>query len=654
MRHPADPLQAQYDGIPVPCFTWRKDGEFRLERANRAALEQAGGLLEPLIGKRVAEIYPDHAELAGHLENALSTRGTVRVEQSFTRATTGQTRLMDVSYVFVPPDQVMVHADDITERRATEERLRAVISTLESGLLTVDKHGNVTDANPAACRILGVRHEQILADRDWWRPLTPRLEDGTPLETLERDSPGREVLRTNEPRREVAVTFTRPDGDRVSITANYQPLLTGGLVVSITDVTEARRLQERVAHQALHDPLTGLPNRLLFQERLEQALARPLRSRVAVLLVGLDRFRAVNDTHGHQAGDEVLVEVATRLHQVLDVAQPLARFGGDEFAVLAECEDERAAAALAQRLAGALDAPVNGVKLTATIGIAVEHHAGTDLVQDADAALQRVKARGGGAFEVFDRAMEGRLRDRLKLEDGLRRAIERDELRLEYQPIWELDPFRIVAVEALVRWQHPEQGLLAPGRFLPIAEQDARLISAIGDWVRKQAAHDAAHFPEGVRISVNVAARELGDPGFAERVAQTIQDPRRFALEITETTLMEGGDAAIRGLEQLARSGLQVYLDDFGTGYSSLTRLARLPLAGIKLDRGFVSRATGERDRRIIEAALSIGRAAELGVVAEGVETEDQLELLRAAGCRFVQGFLLGRPAPPEQFDRAT
>ena len=190
---------------------------------------------------------------------------------------------------------------------------------------------------------------------------------------------------------------------------------------------------------------------------------------------------------------------------------------------------------------------------------------------------------------------------------------------------------------------------------MPIAEQDAKLISAIGDWVLKRATQEADLFPDHVRITVNVAARELSEPGFAARVARRrSRDPSRIALEITETTLMEGGDAAIEGLETLRRLGLHVYLDDFGTGYSSLTRLARLPLTGIKLDRGFVARAAGERDRRIIEAALSIGRAAELGVVAEGVETKEQLELLKASGCNYVQGFLLGRPSPPEQLAAQT
>jgi diguanylate cyclase (GGDEF)-like protein len=442
----------------------------------------------------------------------------------------------------------------------------------------------------------------------------------------------------------------------VTVKASYRRLRSGpgarttGLVISFTDVTEALRLQERVAHQALHDRLTGLPNRFLFQERLDQALARPLRSRLAVLLVGLDRFRAINDTHGHAVGDEVLIEVSARLQRAIDPSQTLARFSGDEFAVLAELDDEREAAALAQRLIGALEAPVAGIHVTAAVGIAVQD---ADLIEGADAALQRVKARGGGAFEVFDRAMGGRLRDRLKIEDGLRRAVERDELRLVYQPIVNLESRTAVAVEALVRWQHPDEGLLGPGRFLGVAEQHGRLISAIGDWVLRRACAEAGLWPPGVRVTINVAARELGEPGFDERIRYTLSEagvsPDRIALEITESTLMEGGEMGIACLAALKQLGVQVYLDDFGTGYSSLNRLSRLPLTGIKLDRGFVVRAASERDRRIVEAALSIGRAAELPVVAEGVETEEQLELLRACGFRYVQGYLLGRPGPPEQ-----
>jgi EAL domain-containing protein (putative c-di-GMP-specific phosphodiesterase class I) len=244
--------------------------------------------------------------------------------------------------------------------------------------------------------------------------------------------------------------------------------------------------------------------------------------------------------------------------------------------------------------------------------------------------------------------MRGRLRDRLRIQEGLRRALAEDELRLHYQPIVDLETRKPIAVEALVRWQHPQEGLLPPGRFLPVAERSGQLMSAIGDWVLRRACSETAGWP--VRVSVNVSARELGEPGFAQRVAAVAAaDPDRIALEITETALMEGGDTAIAGLDALAELGLQVYLDDFGTGYSSLTRLARLPLTGIKLDRTFVARAADERDRRIIEAALSIGRAGELAVVAEGVETEEQLELLRAHGCRYAQGYLFGRPEAPER-----
>ncbi len=365
------------------------------------------------------------------------------------------------------------------ELREAEERLKAVIATLESGLIIVDLRGRITDANPAACAILGLSEERLLSDPAWWDALALRYEDGRPLRPGDPDSPGTRALFFGEAIRDVTVLITRPEGDVVDVSANYQPLRRSadgaitGLVLSITDLTERRRLQERLVQQALHDPLTGLPNRLLFQERLEQTLARPLRSRVAVLVVGLDRFRAVNDTHGHAVGDEILMQVAARLQLVLDVTQPLARFGGDEFAVLAELDDEREAAALAQRMADALEAPFQAgedVFVTAAIGIAVEdpeRGGAADLVQGADAAVQRVKARGGAGFEVFDSAMGGRLRDRLRIEDGLRRAVERDELRLHYQPIVDIESNRIVAVEALVRWQHPKEGLLAPAASCP-------------------------------------------------------------------------------------------------------------------------------------------------------------------------------------------
>jgi diguanylate cyclase (GGDEF)-like protein/PAS domain S-box-containing protein len=665
-----DRLQAQYDGIPVPCYTWRAAGaEFVLERANRAADERTGGRIHGLLGRTARDLFPG-SPIQDDLARCLREQRTVRHEHDHRLASTGEVRRMDTTYVFVPPDTVMAHAEDVTERRAQEERLkagearlRAVLGALDAGVLTLDASGRVMDVNPAVCRILGLDRERLLNDPDWWLRLSPRLEDGTPVNPVDGDSPGARAVRTGEPERDVTMLLTRPDGDEGAVSLSYMPLMRDGglegLVVSVSDLTERRRLRERLVHQALHDPLTALPNRLLFQERLEQALARTQRGRIAVLLLGLDDFKAINDAAGHAAGDALLEQVARRLARDLGPAETLARFGGDEFALLCELEDELDAGPRGERLLKALEPPFDAgrpVVLTATVGIAVEQDGrrrSADLVQGADAAMHRAKARGGAGYEVFDRAMGGRLRDRLRIQDGLRQALARDELRLHYQPIVELQPRAVIAVEALVRWQHPEEGLLGPGRFLPVAERHGRLISAIGDWVLRRACAEAGRWPPSVRVSVNVSARELGEPGFAERVAGTIAaagvDPHRVALEITETALMEGGEASIQGLERLAGLGLRLYLDDFGTGYSSLTRLARLPLAGIKLDRSFVARATGERDRRIVEAALSIGRAAELTVIAEGVETEEQLALLRSCGCHRVQGYLLGRPAPPEQ-----
>jgi diguanylate cyclase (GGDEF)-like protein/PAS domain S-box-containing protein len=654
-------IQALFDGIPVPCYVLQRLADtFVLERANRAAFELSGDRLNEQLGRTVEEIFPGRPVTAD-LTRVLATGESVQREMTYNRSVSGVERHLHIHLTPLGEGRVLAHTEDVTALRTNEERLRAVLATIESGLMAVDATGRVADVNPAALEILGIARERLVGAPGWWELISLRDIDGNPI-AQDETSPGARAMMHGEETRDVKLQITRPDGTVVAISANYSPLRTGtdgavgGVVVSITDITESQRLHARLAHQAHHDALTGLPNRLLFQERLEQALKRAQRGRVAVFLLGLDRFRAVNDTHGHVAGDNVLIEIGRRLQLVLDDAQPLARMGSDEFAVLAECNDEREAALLAARLSAAFRAPLEtGSQITASIGIAIEEvgHTSADLIQGADAAMDRVKARGGAAFEIFDRAMEGRLRDRLRIEDGLRRAILKDELRLVYQPIVQLDPFRTVALEALVRWQHPEEGLLPPGRFLPIAEQDAGLISAIGRWVLRRACIESRLFPEGIRISVNVAARELGEEGFVQRIADTLEStgtsPERIGLEITETTLMEGGDAAIGGLEELSQYGMYISLDDFGTGYSSLTRLARLPLNAIKLDRGFVARYTGERDRRIIEAAVSIGRAADLNVVAEGVETEDQLELLRAAGCGFVQGFLLGRPAPPEQ-----
>ena len=361
MNSPTDPLQAQFDGIPVPCYSWRsKDGDFVLERANRAAYQCADGRLPGLIGRRLPDIYPDRPDIAADVARALAERTTVRREMNHRLATTGEIRQLDVSYVFVPPDQVMVHADDITDLRENEERLRAVIATFEAGLLTIDLQGRVTDANPAACAIFGLDRERLLTDPAWWQEIELRFEDGIPISTEE----AAQTLFGGEEAHDVTVLLTRPAGDVVTVKASHRLLRSGpggrttGVVISFTDVTEELRLQERVARQALHDPLTGLPNRFLFQERLEQALARPQRARLAVLLIGLDRFRAINDSHGHAVGDQVLIEVATRLDQARDPSCPLARFGGDEFAVLAELSDEREAASLARRLTRALEAPL--------------------------------------------------------------------------------------------------------------------------------------------------------------------------------------------------------------------------------------------------------------------------------------------------------
>jgi len=431
-----------------------------------------------------------------------------------------------------------------------------------------------------------------------------------------------------------------------------------------------RRAEEKLAYRALHDDLTGLPNRALLLDRLGHALERGRRqdSTVAVLALDIDHFKDVNDRLGHDAGDELLVRIAARLtHAVRSAdtvarltAGTVARFGGDEFVVL--CEDvpaEEVAIRLAERLGEEVARPVaaggNELEVTASVGIAVAA-AGTagsaeSLVRDADAAMYRAKELGRSRYETFDLAMRSRALDRLALEAELRHAIEHGELRLHYQPIVALADGGVSGVEALVRWEHPERGLVPPGDFIPLAEQSG-LIVELGRWVLEQACRQAAAWP-GVRMAVNLSTRQLGDRRLVADVTEALErtglEPGRLTLEVTETLIMERLEASIELLEELKALGVRLSLDDFGTGYSSLSYLERLPLDALKLDRSFVSGlGPDETEPAIVAAVIEMGRALGMTVIAEGVETEQQAARLRALGCVYAQGFHFARPLPAD------
>jgi predicted signal transduction protein with EAL and GGDEF domain len=437
-------------------------------------------------------------------------------------------------------------------------------------------------------------------------------------------------------------------------------------------VVERIRAQEQIAHQATHDALTGLANRLLFRDRLELALARATRhgSFAALLFLDLDRFKDVNDTLGHSAGDQLLLDVSDRLQAALrttdtlarfgDEEFTLARFGGDEFVVL--CEDlasEDAAVRIAERVQQALVSPFalarSDIVVTASIGIALASGADRDpdgLLRDADIAMYRAKQRGPGNWEIFDEALRNRALERAATERELRHALDTEELRLHYQPIVALESGAMHAVEALVRWQHPERGLLAPGEFIPIAEKSS-LILQIGAWTLREACQQAARWRArfGDRaplpVSVNVSAWQLAQPELPEIIRQVLAETglsaADLAIEVTETALIEDSNVPAATLRELKTLGVKILLDDFGTGYSSLSHLQRFPIDALKIDRSFVTHlGAGGDDCAIAAMALALG----LEVVAEGVETAEQAAEAHALGCGSAQGYYFARPAP--------
>jgi diguanylate cyclase (GGDEF)-like protein len=424
-----------------------------------------------------------------------------------------------------------------------------------------------------------------------------------------------------------------------------------------------RSAESRVRHQALHDPLTGLPNRSLLIDRLNHWAARAERdhSSAAVLFVDLDNFKVINDALGHDQGDRLLCAVADRLRQELRPSDTIARLGGDEFVVF--CEDvasEHDALAMVDRLVHALDAPfdLGGQQqhATASIGIAFGDPKAQPevMIRNADAAMYRAKERGRARFELFDDEMRLRSISWLETESQLRRALENGELHNLYQPIVCPRTAEIVGFEALVRWQHPDRGIVSPADFIPVAEQSG-LIVPLGRGVLERACAEAVSWNERrdgrdpLRVAVNFSPRQLSHPRAVEMVIETLENAGlpadQLCVEITESALVEDAAATLATLNRLKEIGVRLALDDFGTGYSSLTYVRRFPIDTLKIDRSFIDGIVGStEDEAIVTAVLSMGRALGVHVVAEGVETEEQADRLRTLGCTLAQGYLFSRP----------
>jgi diguanylate cyclase (GGDEF)-like protein/PAS domain S-box-containing protein len=451
-----------------------------------------------------------------------------------------------------------------------------------------------------------------------------------------------------------------------SIRVVDQPMKGGGWVATFEDITEWQQAQEQITHMARHDGLTNLPNRTLFREQLEQALRLAKHGdQLAVFCLDLDHFKDINDSLGHPIGDALLREVARRLGECIGENDTVARLGGDEFAIVQFCSDydPSAVTALASHIVEKIAAPydIGGHHLVigVSVGISLPPEDGKnpdELLKNADLALYRAKADGRGTYRFFEAGMDARAQARRLLELDLRAALQRDEFEVYYQPICDVARDRIVAFEALVRWNHPLRGLIHPTSFIPLAEETG-LIVRLGDWVLRRACIDAAGWSRKVGVAVNLSPVQFKNPNLVSSVTAALQasglPSHRLELEITESVLLQDSEATLAILHELRGRGVRISLDDFGTGYSSLSYLRSFPFDKIKIDRSFVSElATRNDSMAIIRAVTGLGKSLGIATTAEGVETDAQLELLRREGCTQAQGYLFSQPRPAAEVER--
>jgi diguanylate cyclase (GGDEF)-like protein/PAS domain S-box-containing protein len=552
--------------------------------------------------------------------------------------------------------------------QASEQRARAVLDTAVDAILTVDDTGRVHTVNRAAELMFGTATERIVG-----------CDVGELIADVPRDRrdgfPGHDHVTGEawDDGRSREASGRRPDGSMFPVELAVSPVgrASAGeqmFTVVVRDITDRKRLEAQLVEQALHDPLTGLPNRRLLVERLDLAVARRARhaGRLALLFVDLDRFKLVNDTLGHEAGDELLTRTAARLREVVRPEDLVARLGGDEFVILCEgLPDALDAEAVARRVVRTLSSPVHlrgrEIYVSASVGVVTDdgQRTASELLGDADAAMYQAKDEGRGRYSLVDDSTRAASSDRLQLTSELHHALERAELRSRYQPMVDLGSGEVVAAEALLRWQHPGQGLLPPGAFLDLAD-DVGLIGDFDAWMLGTACPDTAKWGRlagvgrrRIGVWVNLSARSLADPRLPTVVAHAVTrsgiDPGLLTLEITEGVLMRNAPATARTLAALRDLGVQLAVDDFGTGYSSLAYLQQFPVHALKVDRSFVGRldqAPGEAEasRTIIQAIVSLAAGLGLRTVAEGIETPEQLAAVTELGCDLGQGFFLGRP----------
>lgn len=582
----------------------------------------------------------------------------------------------------MPPAPAAEHAADELLRtlQQREEWFRAVFEGSAMGIAVVNMEGQVIEANPAFLRTVGRTAEQLRR--------TPFGALDHPDDRAHNALLFHRLVTGRISSYQVEMRYLCGDGGECPVRLTTSVVRDGAgrprfVVAMVDDLTQRSRaeaerevLEERLRHLALHDPLTGLPNRVLLAERMRDALdAAGEGGGCAVLFLDLDRFKNVNDSLGHGVGDELLRQVGARLAACARPGDTVARFGGDEFILFLPRAGRDEAVRVAAEVRGVLAAsPLElgnyRAHTTATIGIALADGTGStaeEMLRNADMAMYHAKAGGGTRTAVFDRSMHRAVLERLRLETDLRATLARNELRVFFQPIVSLATGEVVGAEALARWDHPVHGWVPPDRFIGLAE-DTGLIGSLGAWVLGEAARQLAAWrgtlpsAAGLEVTVNLSPLQVREPGLLEAVDATLGEhnlpPAALKLELTESSLMEDPATAAGVLRALKRREVQVYLDDFGTGYSSLSTLHRLPLDALKIDRSFVGGMDGgttgaHKGAEIVRTIVALARSLGVRVVAEGVETHEQLAALRALGCDFAQGYLISPPLSADAFEAA-
>jgi diguanylate cyclase (GGDEF)-like protein/PAS domain S-box-containing protein len=551
-------------------------------------------------------------------------------------------------------------ATSIATLQSSTELFQAAFDFAAIGMALVFPNGRCQRVNRSLCEILGYTDQELLATdfQDFVHP-DERLGARTKWEQL---------LSGKIPGYQIETRCTHRDGQEVWVLwsvskATVEHSESAHLIFQIQDIADRKAAEERLLHDAFHDALTGLPNRALMMDHLKLAIARNKRKSdltFAVLFLDLDRFKVVNDSFGHMIGDQLLVGIARRLEGCVRPGDTVARVGGDEFTILLEdVTDVREAVSVAERIQHELKMPFHlsgrDVFTTVSVGIApgsTSYNLPDEILRDADTAMYLSKSLGKARHEMFDEEMQAQSVNLLQMENDLRRAFERNEFFINYQPIVALDDFRLCGFEALVRWQHPECGLISPVQFIHIAEESGQILQ-IGEWVLREACHQLQRWQERfpsdkpLYMTVNLSAKQFAQPDLVDRVrdilTETTIDPAFLKLEITESVVMDDFETAAAMLSQLRALGVRLSIDDFGTGYSSLTYLHQFPIDTLKIDRSFVTRIDKE-NVEIVRTILMLAENLGMDAVAEGVETQEQMTLLRNLSCQSGQGYFFSKP----------